>query len=141
LQISLTGKTVTNVEKFRNVRYVDEAGVRLAIKGRGFMKAEHLTDDLYEVVKEKQMVSFALPVTIGFFVYGYAKLRMLRFYYDCVGKYYTRGVMCTLVRVSYVPFNVSYFIYFRQVRRSKGLPVPSHGYRFGVHGLLSSHHG
>lgn len=35
----------------------------------------------------KKIVKWGLPLQIGFFVYQYAKLRMLQFYYDCLLKY------------------------------------------------------
>ena len=33
---------------------------------------------------------YTLPLHIGFFVYQYAKLRMLQFYYDCIDRYVER---------------------------------------------------
>ena len=38
------------------------------------------------VHQEKRKVVYSLPILIGFFVYGYAKLRMLEFYYDFLKK-------------------------------------------------------
>lgn len=38
--------------------------------------------DVYELHKAKKKIRFDLPVLIAFFVYSYAKLRMLQFYYD-----------------------------------------------------------
>ena len=35
----------------------------------------------------KSVVKYTLPLHIGFFVYQYAKLRMLQFYYDFVDRY------------------------------------------------------
>ena len=47
---------------------------------------------LYEVkMKKKKSHTMDLPVHIGFFVYSYAKLRMLQFYYDLVDKYVDRA--------------------------------------------------
>ena len=36
---------------------------------------------------DKRSVSYSLPLHIGFFVYQYAKLRMLQFYYDFIDTY------------------------------------------------------
>lgn len=38
--------------------------------------------DVYEVHMAKRTVTYKLPTNIAFFVYSYAKLRMLQFYYD-----------------------------------------------------------
>ena len=38
----------------------------------------------------KSVVKYTLPLRIGFFVYQYAKLRMLQFYYDFVDRYIER---------------------------------------------------
>ena len=35
----------------------------------------------------KKVIKYDLPVQIGFFVYQYAKLRMLQFYYDFMDQY------------------------------------------------------
>jgi len=49
-----------------------------------------LSNDLYEVKSFKETVRLDLPLQIGFFVYGYAKRRMLQFYYDFHGYYLDR---------------------------------------------------
>ena len=46
-----------------------------------------MTDDAYEVTSSKARVTYDLPHHIGFFVYQYAKLRMLEFYYNFVDRY------------------------------------------------------
>ncbi len=38
----------------------------------------------------KGVVTYTLPLHIGLFVYKYAKLRMLQFYYDFVDRYFER---------------------------------------------------
>ena len=61
------GKTITNNERHRQVKYCD--------------------DETYEVQSSKKKIKMDLPLQVGFFVYQYAKLRILQFYYDCVDKY------------------------------------------------------
>lgn len=39
----------------------------------------------------KNKIFWQLPLQIGYFVYQYAKLRMLQFYYDCIDKYVDRS--------------------------------------------------
>lgn len=38
--------------------------------------------DIYEIESMRMKVKWDLPAHIGFFVYKYAKLRMLQYYYD-----------------------------------------------------------
>ncbi|GFO22437.1 phytanoyl-coa dioxygenase domain-containing protein 1-like protein [Plakobranchus ocellatus] len=47
-------------------------------------------NDLFEVENAKSKVRWNLPLQIGFFVYQYAKLRMLQFHYDFVDKFVSR---------------------------------------------------
>ncbi len=39
----------------------------------------------------KKVIRLDLPIQVGFFVYQYAKLRMLQFYFDCIDKYLDRS--------------------------------------------------
>ena len=49
-----------------------------------------VTDDIVEVTMAKEKIQLDLPIQIGFFVYAYAKLRMLEFYYDFLDYYLDR---------------------------------------------------
>ena len=46
-----------------------------------------LPDGYYEVEKTKKKINLDLPIHIGVFILNYAKLRMLKLYYNCVDKY------------------------------------------------------
>ena len=84
---SAYGKTVTNVDRHRDVRYCTEVGTSRLISNKRFRQLDVVTDDAYEVTSSKARVTYDLPHHIGFFVYQYAKLRMLEFYYDFVDRY------------------------------------------------------
>ena len=84
---SAYGKTVTNIDRHRNVRYCTEVGTSLLINNKRFRQLDVVTDDAYEVKASKARLTYDLPLHIGFFVYQYAKLRMLQFYYDFVDRY------------------------------------------------------
>ena len=56
-----------------------------------FRKLENITEDTYEVESCKKTIKLNLPIQVGFFVYQYAKLRMLQFYYDFLDKYLDRA--------------------------------------------------
>ena len=83
---SAYGKTVTNVDKHRDVRYCTEVGTSLLVGNKRFRQLDVVTDDAYEITSSKARVTYDLPLHIGFFVYQYAKLRMLEFYYDFVDR-------------------------------------------------------
>ena len=83
---SAYGKTVTNVDRHRNVTYSTEVGTSALISNKRFRQLDVVTADAYEVTSSKARVTYDLPHHIGFFVYQYAKLRMLQFYYDFVDR-------------------------------------------------------
>ena len=83
---SAYGKTVTNVDRHRNVKYCTEVGTSACVNNKRFQQLDVVTDDAYEITSSKARVTYDLPHHIGFFVYQYAKLRMLQFYYDFVDR-------------------------------------------------------
>ena len=80
------GKTVTNIDKHREVKYCTEVGTSSHINNKRFRQLDVVTDDVYEITSNKVRLTYDLPLHIGFFVYQYAKLRMLEFYYDFVDR-------------------------------------------------------
>ena len=84
------GKTVTNVDRHRDVKYCTEIGTSALINNKRFRQLNVVTEDAYEIEMNKSVVKYTLPLHIGFFVYQYAKLRMLQFYYDFVDRYVER---------------------------------------------------
>ena len=76
------GKTITNQLKRRNVEYCSDAEASRKVNTPLFRKLDYITEDTYEVESRKKNIKLNLPSQIGFFVYQYAKLRMLQFYYD-----------------------------------------------------------
>ena len=83
---SAYGKTVTNIDRHRNVRYRTEVGTSLLINNKRFRQLDVVTDDAYEVTASKARLTYDLPHHIGFFVYQYAKLRMLQFYQSRISR-------------------------------------------------------
>ena len=76
------GKMVTNVDRHRDVKNCTEIGISALINNKRFLKLDVVTEDAYEREMNKSVVKYTLPLHIGFFVYQYAKLRLLQFYYD-----------------------------------------------------------
>ncbi|KAK2158323.1 hypothetical protein NP493_1808g00002 [Ridgeia piscesae] len=84
------GKTVTNLDRHRDVKYCTKRGAAILINNRRFRQLDVVDEDVYEIEMNKRSVSYSLPLHIGFFVYQYAKLRMLQFYYDFIDTYIER---------------------------------------------------
>ena len=89
---SAYGKTVTNVDRHRDIKYCTEVGTSSHINNKRFRQLDVVTEDAYEVTSNKVRVTYDLPLHIGFFVYQYAKLRMLQFYYDFIDRYVDRSL-------------------------------------------------
>ena len=70
-----------------NVAYCTEVGTSVCINNKRFRQLDAVTDNAYEITSNKARLTYDLPLHIGFFVYQYAKLRMLQFYYDFVDRY------------------------------------------------------
>ena len=56
-----------------------------------FRDLEEIDDGVYELKSAKKRIKMNLPIQIGFFVYQYAKLRMLEFYYHCIDHFLDRA--------------------------------------------------
>ena len=76
------GKTVTNKERHTDVIYCQEHQVSRYLVDPSFRRCNQLSDKTFEVEMSKKTIRLDLPMQIGCFVYQYAKLRMLEFYYD-----------------------------------------------------------
>ena len=84
---SAYGKTITNKDRHRDVQFCDDDEAPKKVNEPQFWQLNVLSEDLYEVELAKKKIKYDLPLHIGFFVYKYAKLRMLKFYYDFIDKY------------------------------------------------------
>ena len=80
------GKTITNVDRHRDVNYCTEKAASLMVNDRRFRQLDVVVDDAYEIQMNKKTVTYTLPVHVGFFVLQYAKMRMLQFYYDFINR-------------------------------------------------------
>ena len=72
------GKTITNLDRHRDVKYCTEEAASVMINNRRFRQLDVVVDNAYEIGMNKKTVTYALPLHVGFFV-----LRMLQFYYEC----------------------------------------------------------
>lgn len=85
------GTTITNKERFTDVKYVNtpEKASQL-VNSKRFMSAAELADDIYEVQLSKSKINLDTPIIIGFAILQLAKLRMLQFYYDVIDAFIPR---------------------------------------------------
>ena len=88
---SAYGKTITNQLKHRNVEYCSDAEASRKVNTPLFRQLENITEDTYQVESCKKSIKLNLPIQVGFFVYQYAKLHMLQFYYDFLDEYLERA--------------------------------------------------
>ena len=84
------GKTVTNKDRHREVVYCTPQEAPEMVNEARFRKLQQIDKEVYEVEMAKKEIRYDLPLQIGFFVYSYAKLRMLQFYYDFLDKFIDR---------------------------------------------------
>ena len=66
------GKTVTNVDRHRDIKYCTDVGTSALVSNKRFRQLDVVTDDAYEIEMNKSVVKYDLPLHIGFFVYQYA---------------------------------------------------------------------
>ena len=86
------GKTLTNKARHLDILYcTDTTTSQKWINDPRFRQQTELTDTLTEIEVSKKIIRWDLPSVIGFFVYQYAKLRMLEFHYGVVDRYLDRG--------------------------------------------------
>ena len=75
----------------QEVRYEqDESKVAHAINSFFFHDLEELSNEVFELKIFKKKIKCDLPIQIGFFIFTYAKLRMLDFYYHCIDAFLDR---------------------------------------------------
>ena len=84
------GKTITYVDRHRDVNHCTEKAASLKVNDRRFRQLDIVVDDAYEIEMSKRTVTYTLPVHVGVFVLQYAKMRMLQLYYDVINRYVER---------------------------------------------------
>ena len=95
---SAYGRTLLDIESHLNVTFhhSDKGDVSQLVNDRHFRQLEELGDDLVEIQSAKQLLKFNVPIQIGFMVLNYAKLALLKFYYDFLLKYLPLDGFCLI---------------------------------------------
>ena len=68
-------------------KYLSDEKTHSAINSKLFKRLNHITDQLYEVELVKSGIGRREPIIVGFFILQYAKLRLLRLYYNFFKKF------------------------------------------------------
>ena len=85
---SAYGSLIMDKTKHLNIHYADGRGAaQLKINNPRFKKCGEIIDDVYELELAKDKICFNLPIQLGYHILQLAKLRMLEFQYDCLGKF------------------------------------------------------
>ena len=85
------GKTLTNISNHTDVVFVNDFDQQKLVNAPLFKKSTPLGSDWNEVESKKPILKHNLPLQIGYFVYQYAKLRMLEFHFDLIDKFIDRA--------------------------------------------------
>lgn len=86
--------------KHTTVEILDELDMEKEQDNPFLESIEELYGDYYEVEFQKKKISWTTYFVFGFFVYGYAKLRMLQFHYDFLHRYHDPRLWELIVMVS-----------------------------------------
>ncbi|KAK7460757.1 hypothetical protein BaRGS_00038835 [Batillaria attramentaria] len=86
------GRSLMRKDRHHDVKFVDGRDAKAAINSPYFVDLTALEDSgFYEAKLRKKSVTVDLPIQIGIFVYGYAKLKLLQFYYEFLDFYLDRA--------------------------------------------------
>ena len=66
--------------KHTETKYLNDEKTHKTINGKMFKRLNNLSKELYEVELAKSKIEHRVPITVGFFILQYAKLRMLELY-------------------------------------------------------------
>ena len=82
---SAYGSLIMDKEKHQSLSYIEgESKAKLKVNNPRFKMLNELDDELFEIEQAKAKIRLDLPISLGYFILQYAKLRMLEFYYDCL---------------------------------------------------------
>jgi hypothetical protein len=84
---SMYGKFLTNVSQFNSVFYETNCKTSKYISNPLFKSVQDFDNNMYEYTMGKSVIHWKLPRYLGVFTYGYAKLWMLKFYYNFLNQY------------------------------------------------------
>ena len=81
------GYQITDRSRHTVTKYLTDEKSHSAIITKTFKRLNHITDQLDEVELVKSEIEHREPIIVGFFTLQYAKLRMLKLYYNFFKKF------------------------------------------------------
>ena len=95
---SAYGRTLVNLESHTDIMFceLDDTTASNFINNSRFSGLQEIGEGLVEIQSRKAKVKLNVPVQIGFFVLEYAKLALLRFYYDFLLKFLPMDSFCLI---------------------------------------------
>ena len=75
------GYQIMDCSQHTVTKYLTDEKTHTVIISKMFKRLNHITDQMYEVELVKSEIENREPITVGFFILQYAKLRMLELYY------------------------------------------------------------
>ena len=76
------GYQIMNRSQHTVTKYLTDEKTHAAINSKLFRKLDHVNNPLYEVELAKAQIEDKEPIIVCFFIFQYAKLRMLELYYN-----------------------------------------------------------
>ena len=76
------GYEIMDRKRHTVTKYLNEEKTHGAINTKFFKRLDYTSDQLYEVELAKSEIEHREPIIVGFFIFQYAKLRMLELYYN-----------------------------------------------------------
>ena len=81
------GYQIMDRSRHTKTLYLNDEKTHKAINNRLFRRLNNVSPDIYEVELVKSTVDYREPIIVGFFIFQYAKLRMLELYYNFFDKF------------------------------------------------------
>lgn len=89
---SAYGSTIMRKESHLDVLFSnDPVRISKLINNKNFVNMNELEDDYCEITMKKKKIVMNTPISVGFYILNYGKLRMLQFLYNFVDKYIDRS--------------------------------------------------
>ena len=81
------GHQIMDRSRHTETKYLKDEKTHKAINGKMFKHLNNVSKEIYEVQLAKSKIEHQKPITVGFFILQYAKLRMLELYYTFFNKF------------------------------------------------------
>ena len=87
------GSLIMDKKKHQKIHYSDNTcDAQIKVNDRKFRRLEELEEgELFEIEMAKSRIYLDLPIQLGYFILQYAKLHMLKFYFDFMVKFAIPG--------------------------------------------------